>query len=55
MAANPPAPAKVPGHAGPVLPNNAGVVTYHYAAQNLKQAKTDCEKNGGQWTWQSAQ
>ena len=53
--ANPHATANVPGHAGAMLPNDAGVVTYHYAAQDLKQAKIDCEKDGGQWTWQSAQ
>ncbi|WP_294736033.1 hypothetical protein [uncultured Pseudomonas sp.] len=53
--ANPHATAKVPGHAGAMLPSNAGVVTYHYAAQELKQAKIDCEKDGGQWTWQSTQ
>ena len=38
-----------------MLPDNAGVVTYHYAAQDLKQAKIDCENDRGQWTWQSAQ
>lgn len=53
--ANPHATSRAPGHAGAMLPNNARVVTYHYAAQDLKQAKVDCEKDGGQWTWQSAQ
>lgn len=53
--ANPHATAKAAGQTGAVLPPDAGVVTYHYAAQNLKQAKTDYEKDGGQWTWQSAQ
>lgn len=53
--ANPHATAKATGHTGAVLPGNARMVTYHYAAQDLKQAKIDCEKDGGQWTWQSAQ
>lgn len=53
--ANPHATSKAPDHAGAMLPETARMVTYHYAAQDLKQAKVDCEKDGGQWTWQAAQ
>lgn len=53
--ANPHATAKAAGHAGALLPNGAGIVTYHYVVQDLKQAKIDCEKDGGQWARQAAQ
>ena len=31
------------------IPENAQIATYYYGAENLQQAKADCEKDGGRW------
>ena len=50
--ANPHSTSKAPDHEGALLPKNARVVTYYYAANDLVQAKIDCEKAGGEWASQ---
>lgn len=33
----------------PAVPNDAKVVTHYYSADDLAQARTDCERIGGTW------
>lgn len=49
--ANPHAISNDPKKNAALLPDNAQIITYYYAAQDLKQIKVDCEIAGGQWEW----
>ncbi|MGE8497491.1 MAG: hypothetical protein ACN6O6_08270 [Pseudomonas sp.] len=35
--------------ARPAVPNDAKVITHYYNADDLAQARTDCESSGGTW------
>ena len=47
--ANPQSTSKDKNSNPPNIPANAQVSTYYYNAENLAQAKIDCETGGGSW------
>lgn len=47
--ANPHSTSKDKNSQRPNVPDNAQVTTYYYGADNLSQAKIDCESGGGHW------
>ncbi|AJO78695.1 MULTISPECIES: hypothetical protein [Pseudomonas] len=49
--ANPRATDSDPRGSSVNIPDKARVVTFYYQAQDLKQARTDCETAGGRWQW----